>query len=292
MYDIIELNGKLVAELKEIAKELNIDKYEGLKKQDLIYKILDHQALNPSADEVQKESKEKKSKNKKKRVRKDSLEKVASTDHGKPAVREEPDEEDEEKVREVEKDPATSAPSFEKLEGESFSASDDTSNEPSERKNVEEPKPYKHPEREQKPKGQDNKKKDEFSFEFEGLVSSEGVLEIMQDGYGFLRSSDYNYLNSPDDIYVSQSQIKLFGLKTEWCVTIPFSPIEPSSVVDRTFPNASSSFVSNTSALLLPPMRKVASILFCLKAFPSRINGAIPEPPPTTSTLLFGSAIL
>ncbi|MCB0806268.1 MAG: transcription termination factor Rho [Bacteroidales bacterium] len=214
MYDIIELNGKLVAELKEIAKELNIDKYEGLKKQDLIYKILDHQALNPSADEVQKESKEKKSKGKRKRVRKDSLEKVASTDHGKPAVREEPDEEEEEKVREVEKDPATSAPSFEKLEGESFSASDDTSNEPSERKNVEEPKPYKHPEREQKPKGQDNKKKDEFSFEFEGLVSSEGVLEIMQDGYGFLRSSDYNYLNSPDDIYVSQSQIKLFGLKT------------------------------------------------------------------------------
>ncbi len=51
-------------------------------------------------------------------------------------------------------------------------------------------------------------------FEFDGIVSSEGVLEIMPDGYGFLRSSDYNYLNSPDDIYVSQSQIKLFGLKT------------------------------------------------------------------------------
>ncbi len=44
--------------------------------------------------------------------------------------------------------------------------------------------------------------------------SGVGVLEIMQDGYGFLRSSDYNYLSSPDDIYVSQSQIKLFGLKT------------------------------------------------------------------------------
>ncbi|WP_053406570.1 transcription termination factor Rho [Persicobacter sp. CCB-QB2] len=50
--------------------------------------------------------------------------------------------------------------------------------------------------------------------EFEGIVESEGVLEIMQDGYGFLRSSDYNYLASPDDIYVSPSQIKLFGLKT------------------------------------------------------------------------------
>ncbi len=60
------------------------------------------------------------------------------------------------------------------------------------------------------------KKKEEFNYlsEFEGITSSAGVLEIMPDGYGFLRSSDFNYLNSPDDIYVSQSQIKLFGLKT------------------------------------------------------------------------------
>ena len=70
-----------------------------------------------------------------------------------------------------------------------------------------------------------NKKEDNFNkdirkkykepdFEFDGIIESEGVLEIMQDGYGFLRSSDYHYLSSPDDIYVSQSQIKLFGLKT------------------------------------------------------------------------------
>lgn len=51
-------------------------------------------------------------------------------------------------------------------------------------------------------------------IEYDGTILSEGVLEIVNDGYGFLRSSDYNYLNSPDDIYVSQSQIKLFGLKT------------------------------------------------------------------------------
>jgi len=57
------------------------------------------------------------------------------------------------------------------------------------------------------------KAKDDL-VDFDGIVSSEGVLEIMTDGYGFLRSADYNYLNSPDDIYVSQSQIKLFGLKT------------------------------------------------------------------------------
>ena len=51
-------------------------------------------------------------------------------------------------------------------------------------------------------------------YEFDGILTGVGVLEMMPDGYGFLRSSDYNYLTSPDDIYVSQSQIKLFGLKT------------------------------------------------------------------------------
>ena len=53
-----------------------------------------------------------------------------------------------------------------------------------------------------------------FNIEFDGVITGEGVLEMMQDGYGFLRSSDYNYLSSPDDVYVSPSQIKLFGLKT------------------------------------------------------------------------------
>ena len=57
-------------------------------------------------------------------------------------------------------------------------------------------------------------KQSNFNLDFDGVVASEGVLEMMPDGYGFLRSSDYNYLSSPDDIYVSPSQIKLFGLKT------------------------------------------------------------------------------
>jgi transcription termination factor Rho len=66
-------------------------------------------------------------------------------------------------------------------------------------------------------KGNFNKDKGKFrdpDYEFDGIIESEGVLDIMNDGYGFLRSSDYNYLSSPDDIYISQSQIKLFGLKT------------------------------------------------------------------------------
>jgi len=58
------------------------------------------------------------------------------------------------------------------------------------------------------------KREPSYNLDFDGIIASEGVLEMMPDGYGFLRSSDYNYLSSPDDIYVSPSQIKLFGLKT------------------------------------------------------------------------------
>ncbi len=69
--------------------------------------------------------------------------------------------------------------------------------------------------------------------EFDGIITCQGVLEIMPDGYGFLRSSDYNYLNSPDDIYVSQSQIKLFGLKTGDTVT---GTIRPPKEGEKYFP--------------------------------------------------------
>lgn len=68
--------------------------------------------------------------------------------------------------------------------------------------------------RRQQSQQQQQPQREDYSWEFEGIVSCEGVLEMMPDGYGFLRSSDYNYLSSPDDVYVSQSQIKLFGLKT------------------------------------------------------------------------------
>ncbi len=79
------------------------------------------------------------------------------------------------------------------------------------KKNIEEPEQN---QQQQSQTQQISIKHDELISEFDGVVQAEGVLEIMQDGYGFLRSADYNYLNSPDDIYVSQSQIKLFGLKT------------------------------------------------------------------------------
>ena len=76
-------------------------------------------------------------------------------------------------------------------------------------------------------------KKQYQKIEFEGVVEASGVLEIMPDGYGFLRSSDYNYLNSPDDIYVSQSQIKLFGLKTGDTL---YGEIRPPREGDKYFP--------------------------------------------------------
>ena len=70
-------------------------------------------------------------------------------------------------------------------------------------------------------------------YDFDGILNGSGVLEIIQDGYGFLRSSDYNYLSSPDDIYVSQSQVKLFGLKTGDLVE---GPIRPPKEGEKYFP--------------------------------------------------------
>jgi len=212
MYDIIELSGKLVSELKDIAKELNIPKYEKLKKQDLIYKILDQQALNPTPDVLKKEKAETKGKRRgrpsKARKETGKDEKPKSEKENKP----EPDRQEEKSKRrgrrpKIEKplDTESSAPKKENL--------------PAERpkETVAHTKPHTQPQQQDKDKHRqkDFGRRDEEAYaEFEGAVTSEGVLEIMPDGYGFLRSSDYNYLNSPDDIYVSQSQIKLFGLKT------------------------------------------------------------------------------
>ncbi len=91
-----------------------------------------------------------------------------------------------------------------------------------------------HENHDQKPHNNKHEKKPQVpKIEFEGIVEANGVLEIMPDGYGFLRSSDYNYLNSPDDIYVSQSQIKLFGLKTGDTL---FGEIRPPREGDKYFP--------------------------------------------------------
>ncbi len=189
MYDIIDLNKKLVTELKEIAKKLGIDKYESLKKDDLVYNILDHQAIHPHAipvDEVMPSIPKGGS----------SVEKISP----------EPERAEESVASNTggQVKPENTRQATGKLSAGS-------------RDGI--PKPqYNRGELSQNRQTGDNRN-DKFNrtkdeYEFDGIISSEGVLETMPDGYGFLRSSDYNYLNSPDDIYVSQSQIRLFGLKT------------------------------------------------------------------------------
>ncbi|MEM7161522.1 MAG: transcription termination factor Rho [Bacteroidota bacterium] len=188
MYDIIELNSKKVAELREVAKELNIKKADSLKKQDLIYKILDEQAVNPTAvatKEPEKVETASKEDSKKASVEKKTVEKVKEKKEDSPA----PKKESEERKPHAQRN-------GERKNGDRRNG---------ERKNGGDRKRKDNPNR---------GKADEHGYNFDGIINQEGVLEIMPDGYGFLRSSDYNYLNSPDDVYVSQSQIKLFGLKT------------------------------------------------------------------------------
>ncbi|ALO16695.1 Transcription termination factor Rho [Salinivirga cyanobacteriivorans] len=242
MYDILELNKKLVSELKEIAADLKIKKIESLRKQDLIYKILDQQAIKASEEkQSQPEEKEKKASSRRPRVRR--VEKVSAKQEkkqeqetqeqetqSKPAEPEKPKAKRKQRVEKPEKAQAETKPA--KPQKETVAK-----NEPvAEKKPVEKPKPIqekrqqKQPqEKDQRPapkqnptkndnnQGDQNRNADRHKnkrLEFEGIVTASGVLDIMSDGYGFLRSSDYNYFNSPDDIYVSQSQIKLFGLKT------------------------------------------------------------------------------
>lgn len=313
MYDILELNKKLLPELREIAKQLNIKKLESLKKQDLIYKILDQQAINASMPGKGKEkerpstsrpavklqptevvNKEQNAEAPLQQERSDSRDsagkRVRFTRNKSAEVKKEysstpargekvykfskqPDANElsirteqsnfpssnEVFLPEVDLEPQTQR---EKKEDEVFAdvLADDTQGIPEAEVNqsdstpnikIEEenfplnpqesavnnqlPEPAgdgKHHPREHS--GHKNvEKRNNERFDFDGIINSTGVLEIMPDGYGFLRSSDYNYLSSPDDIYVSQSQIKLFGLKTGDTVT---GTVRPPKEGEKYFP--------------------------------------------------------
>ena len=230
MYDILELNKKLLAELKEIAKGLKIKRVDSFKKQDLIYKILDEQAI--VASEKKKTEKPVAEKKPVKRARTPKVQKAASTAKAEleTKVTEEVTKKETpktqtkvQKEKEVEKE-AEVKPVEKKVEG---APKQDESKDSKEKKdnNTYQDNRRQFRQNDDRRRQNDNRdqrrdnghrRQDKFdkSFDFDGIISASGVLEIMQDGYGFLRSSDYNYLNSPDDIYVSQSQIKLFGLKT------------------------------------------------------------------------------
>ncbi len=229
MYDIIELNNKLATELKEIAKELNVPKFEILKKQELIYKILDQQALNPTTEDLQKEKKDRIRvfRPKKKNGDENNLKKTENTIPPPPTDMKElvVDQtavqlSDESLAPVIVEDipvPVTFSDDIETpIETDIIPEIKETlfneNNDP-EIKEIRKTDESEKKEGSQRTKYYERRSAD-LASEFDGIVTSEGVLEIMPDGYGFLRSSDYNYLNSPDDIYVSQSQIKLFGLKT------------------------------------------------------------------------------
>jgi len=231
MYDILQLNDMLVPELLDIAEQLGIANAKKLDKQELIYKILDKQAIENSATAKGTEEKGKRKRIVKTTtantteeavVEEEPVKAIPPARKRKPATTEAPkkgekkivkkskataDEAEEESIAENE-EPVEIIPVAEPIGGPVTDEAEEESEEvaktevapaeetPSERK-------HHHGRREQN-----------FNIEFDGVILSEGVLEMMPDGYGFLRSSDYNYLSSPDDVYVSPSQIKLFGLKT------------------------------------------------------------------------------
>ena len=178
MFEITQLKEKKLSELQEIAKELKISRYSSLKKLDLIYQILDIQASSP----VEKKPQEQKNQPKEE-SRIDQ--KNNSTENQKP---------------ENTKD--------DKNSGRENRQKQNTSNRNNHHKNK-----NNHHKKEHNGNKDNRNRYKEPDFEFDAIIESEGVLDVMSDGYGFLRSSDYNYLSSPDDIYVSQSQIRLFGLK-------------------------------------------------------------------------------
>ena len=259
MYDILELSKKLLPELREIGKELNIKRVESFKKQDLIYKILDNQAVMASGikkpeikvvprlirteesdiitnDETvtaaivpdkkaAAETADKQAPVERqplirpfpKRIEKPRFESLDSKERRPRVFRTEPmiitsspklnpEVENDPKVKETDVVPPVVTDASKEIRTEA----EPTPRPIFQKKSIQsaatiQPKPV---HQTQKPR------ETEKSYDFEGIISATGVLEIMQEGYGFLRSSDYNYLTSPDDVYVSQSQIKLFGLKT------------------------------------------------------------------------------
>ncbi|MGG6231702.1 transcription termination factor Rho [Tenacibaculum sp. SDUM215027] len=227
MFDISELKTKKLADLQVIAKSIGLTKISQLKKLDLVYKILDAQA-EASANEAKPTSKTEKPK--RKRINKTEAKATATTAAEKPEskVVNEPEVKKAAEKKEVVIKPkqrqegkeVVSKPKQRQEEKKQVKASDDKKQQQPQQQKQPHNKP---PNRGNKHNKNQNSNKQHHKsgnkyrdpdFEFDGIIESEGVLEMMPDGYGFLRSSDYNYLSSPDDIYVSQSQIKLFGLKT------------------------------------------------------------------------------
>ena len=239
MLDILQLNDMLVPELRELAEQLGLKGYKRLNKQELIHKILDHQAVVGSTEESSSsksatetpapkntsraprkskynkpqsngakdgEDDSKRRRRTRRRVAKDSEEREA--EDFKPQTPE---------VEEVQQpeSPIESLSAERVVEKDDAKEPEKESNAPSaERERERNGRSSRRSNPKQESKSAPEKTGPKFDIELDGIIEGEGILEMMPDGYGFLRSSDYNYLTSPDDIYVSPSQIKLFGLRT------------------------------------------------------------------------------
>ena len=208
MFEISKLKEKKLSELQQIAEELNISKFKTLKKLDLVYEILDHQADNP---EIKKTTPKQESNQTKKTFPKqesNQTKKTAPKQESNPAKKIAPKQESNQTKKTApkqESNPTKEESNSAKKVSESYSKQ----NKNHSRNDKNAPKGSKEPNG-----NRDNRNRyREPDYEFDAIIESEGVLDVMMDGYGFLRSSDYHYLSSPDDIYVSQSQIRLFGLK-------------------------------------------------------------------------------
>ena len=253
MFDIEKLNEMKLSDLQEIAKVAKIKKISSLKKDELIYQILDHQAMNPLPTEiVEAKTKEvtkpavslkPKATPKAKAVPKPKLLPKPTTANTAIVAEEKVEEKVEEKgtskalenkmvkpvVKPIQKQTAkvelSETEETTKTEKKGPQLTEEQRRAIIEKANQNNPNhpsyigpkvanteaPVKKEVKAPAPKKNNFREPD---YEFDGIIESEGVLEMMPDGYGFLRSSDYNYLASPDDIYLSTSQIRLFGLKT------------------------------------------------------------------------------
>ena len=239
MLEISDLKTKRLPELQSIAKQLKMKRITGLKKMDLIYSILDYQAANPEqakkfVAELQNETKDSSKPEEPKRkpgrpplqkndTQKRPAKKTAHPDHNKPhrPAKKDNVEADKHLKKEQQQGHKAKSPKPEEKPDLKEQNKSRPNKEIQNKKNNKDPRSndqnQKAKENNRPKSNNQNNAKSKYrspQYEFDALIQSEGVLDMVQDGYGFLRSSDYNYLSSPDDIYLSQSQIKLFGLKT------------------------------------------------------------------------------
>ncbi len=197
MYTLDDLSVMLLSELRDIAEQLGIKNAKKTAKQDLIYKILDQQATMPESE-----------------IKKIKEGNVSAAPQSEETPNEEKTEEKEGKEKEKEHKKPRREDNKKERSQDSEKKKEGSSEKKEDPEKAERDAARQEREAERQEKRRKKEQYNEEIKEFDGMIANEGVLEIMQDGYGFLRSSDYHYLASPDDIYVSPSQIKLFGLRT------------------------------------------------------------------------------